>query len=78
MCGRAYSTITEEELEMRYSWERLKRNPLGLKPNYNLSPTQMAPIVFAARREDLYRNDAVGFSPALGERREVGGEVFSD
>lgn len=46
MCGRAYSTITEEELEMRYSWERLKRDPLGLKSNYNLSPTQMAPIVF--------------------------------
>lgn len=46
MCGRAYSTYTDEELEARYLTERLKRNPLkGLKPNFNLAPTQTAPIV---------------------------------
>lgn len=45
MCGRAYSTYTEEELALRYGWEKAKRSPLGLKPNYNLSPTQLAPVV---------------------------------
>jgi putative SOS response-associated peptidase YedK len=45
MCGRAYSTYTEDELHVRYIHEKSKRNPLGLKPNYNLSPTQTAPVV---------------------------------
>jgi putative SOS response-associated peptidase YedK len=53
MCGRAYSTYTEEELYFRYLNDKRKRQPLGdekegsrLKPNYNLCPTQLAPVVF--------------------------------
>jgi putative SOS response-associated peptidase YedK len=47
MCGRAYSTYTDEELELRYLNERRKRRPLaGLEPNFNLAPTQLAPVVF--------------------------------
>ncbi len=46
MCGRAYITYTEDELAARYLNEKRKRQPLiGLKPNYNLSPTQLAPVV---------------------------------
>jgi len=46
MCGRAYSTYTDEELELRYLNEKRKHRPLaGLKPNYNLAPTQVAPVV---------------------------------
>lgn len=45
MCGRAYQTYTEDELYARYINERAKRNPLGLKPNYNLAPTQLSPVV---------------------------------
>ena len=44
MCGRAYETYTEEELSFQY----LNRRPLrleGLRPNYNLAPTQRSPIV---------------------------------
>ena len=45
MCGRAYSTYTEDELYARYINERAKRNPLGLKPNYNMAPTHKVPVV---------------------------------
>lgn len=45
MCGRAYETYTDEELHLRYITDRSKKKPLGLKPNYNLSPTQFSPIV---------------------------------
>jgi putative SOS response-associated peptidase YedK len=45
MCGRAYSTYTEDELYARYQNERTKRNPLGLKPNFNMAPTHQVPVV---------------------------------
>lgn len=45
MCGRAYETYTEDELYFRYLNERAKRHPLGIKPNYNLAPTQSSPVV---------------------------------
>jgi len=45
MCGRAYETYTEDELYVRYLNEKAKRNPLGLKPNFNFSPTQLSPVV---------------------------------
>ena len=44
MCGRAYSTYTDDEISFHY----LNRRPVKfgpLKPNYNFSPTQTAPIV---------------------------------
>ena len=48
MCGRAYSTYTDEELLFHY----LNRKPvtgkdLPFKPNFNMSPTHDAPIVRA-------------------------------
>lgn len=45
MCGRAYETYTEDELFVRYLNEKAKRDPLGLKPNFNLSPTQLSPVI---------------------------------
>ncbi|MBU6375100.1 MAG: SOS response-associated peptidase [Bdellovibrionales bacterium] len=45
MCGRAYETYTEDELYLRYLNEGAKRAPLGFKPNYNLAPTQLSPVV---------------------------------
>lgn len=46
MCGRAYSTYTEEELEARYLTKKRQKRPLeGLLPNYNVSPTQTLPVI---------------------------------
>jgi putative SOS response-associated peptidase YedK len=47
MCGRSYSTYTEDELEARYDTDRRKRHPLleGLQPNYNCAPTHLAPVI---------------------------------
>jgi putative SOS response-associated peptidase YedK len=46
MCGRAYSTYTDDEISFQY----LNRRPLKfgpLKPNYNMSPTHHVPVVRA-------------------------------
>jgi putative SOS response-associated peptidase YedK len=65
MCGRAYETYTDEELELRYFNEKRKRNPLGsLKPNFNLAPTQLSPVVLFRDGElqlDLFRWGLVPF-----------------
>lgn len=45
MCGRAYETYSEEELYVRYLNEKFKRNPLGIKNNFNFAPTQMSPVL---------------------------------
>jgi putative SOS response-associated peptidase YedK len=58
MCGRAYETYTDEELHIRYINQKSKRNPLGFKPNYNLAPTQLSPIVWVEdgdRKIDLFQ-----------------------
>jgi len=46
MCGRAYSTFTDEELEMRYERKRPMTRHGKIVPNYNLSPTQYSPIIY--------------------------------
>jgi putative SOS response-associated peptidase YedK len=55
MCGRAYETYTDDELRMRYVNERWKRNPSWgsqkVTRNYNLSPTQTAPVVLVRDAE---------------------------
>jgi len=51
MCGRAYETYTDEELHLRYLNEKAKRNPLGIKSNFNFCPTQTSPIVLERDNE---------------------------
>ncbi len=59
MCGRAYETYTDEELEMAYFNKKSKRKFFeDRKPNYNLCPTQASPIVLVkdgARTIELMR-----------------------
>ena len=45
MCGRAYATYTDEELALRYLDAAARRQPLGIGPNYNLSPTQQKDVI---------------------------------
>lgn len=45
MCGRAYETYTQEEVYFRYL-NKLPAQPLPIKPNYNLAPSQYSPVVF--------------------------------
>lgn len=46
MCGRAYETYTDEELAIRYLNRRSRKgSPILDRPNYNLAPTQLSPIV---------------------------------
>lgn len=69
MCGRAYETYTDEELELRY----LSGRPihLRLKPNYNLAPTQMSPIVRLRGTElkiEISKWGLVAFKPRPGDK----------
>ncbi len=63
MCGRAYHTYTEEELEARYLNEKSKRNPLGFTKNFNLAPTQEAPIVIQAESAPEIKMARFGLIP---------------
>lgn len=64
MCGRAYHTYTDEELALRYLHERAKRHPLAtLKPNYNLSPTHLSPIVRVEKGERVIKEYRWGLVP---------------
>jgi len=63
MCGRAYETYTDEELVIRYQNERLKRNPLGLIPNYNMSPTHLSPVLFIRNGEKAIERFRWGLIP---------------
>ena len=64
MCGRAYETYTEEELLLRYLGEKRKRNPLGdFKPNFNMCPTQLSPIVLIRDGETTIERMRWGLVP---------------
>lgn len=64
MCGRAYETYTDEELEMRYLNKKPKRGlTLNIKPNYNLSPTQKSPIVLFRDHEVTIEHFRWGLVP---------------
>ena len=57
MCGRAYETYTEEELEMRYQSKKPIKIP-KVRPNYNMCPTHFSPIVLerdGTRTIELFR-----------------------
>ncbi len=49
MCGRAYHTYSDEELFFKYlkrGWNfPIEKSTLEIKPNYNLCPSQVTPIV---------------------------------
>jgi len=69
MCGRAYETYTDDELELRYFAKR-KLN-LALTPNFNLAPTQMSPIIRMREGEvaiELSKWGLIAFKPKPGEK----------
>lgn len=59
MCGRAYETYTDEELEMRYLNKKVRLPTLkDFKCNYNMAPTQTSPVVLVQNEKrtiDLFR-----------------------
>jgi putative SOS response-associated peptidase YedK len=62
MCGRAYQTYTDEELEIRY----LNRKPFKfpwLQKNYNLAPTQLSPVVLMKEGERTIEPFRFGLVP---------------
>ena len=62
MCGRAYSTYTDDEISFLY----LNRRPMKLgplKPNYNMSPTHHVPIVRAVERVPAIEEMQCGLIP---------------
>lgn len=70
MCGRAYETYSQEELEMRYLNDSSKRRPLRLSKNYNMAPTQMSPIVLEVDGERHIEMMRWGLIPSWAKRKE--------
>lgn len=68
MCGRDYSTYTDEEIEMRYlnrkwPWLTLSEIP-DFRPNYNMSPTQEGLVLNVENRWLGLRKMRWGLIPA--------------
>ena len=77
MCGRAYSTVTQEELSYRY----LNKRPLkldGWRETFNLAPTQPLPVVFqdqeGERQIELFR---WGLVPTWAKDRKIGSSLIN-
>lgn len=71
MCGRKYSTYSEEELHLRYLNHR--QIELGLMPNFNFCPTQSGPVVRMVDGElriDIFR---WGLVPSWAKDEKAGG-----
>jgi putative SOS response-associated peptidase YedK len=64
MCGRAYETYTAEELDLRYMNQRIRRKPFAITPNWNLAPTQLAPVLFINNGERVFAMMRFGLVPA--------------
>lgn len=67
MCGRAYQTYSDEELALRYLNQALRRRPLGelmSRSNYNLSPTQLSPVVLIEDGATVIKPHRWGLVPA--------------
>jgi putative SOS response-associated peptidase YedK len=72
MCGRAYRTFTDEELEIRYQSRRPAH--LRIDPNWNFSPTQISPIVRVHDGERWVETSKWGiqpFRPRAGDKRPL-------
>jgi putative SOS response-associated peptidase YedK len=73
MCGRAYSTYTDEELEARYWSKRDAERVVKIRKNWNLCPTQIAPIV---RKSESGQLELVemrwGLIPSWAKDKKIG------
>lgn len=69
MCGRAYSTYSEEELRFRYlnrkpwPWKIHQEIP-GIRPNYNICPTHVVLVLSVDENQLSFRPMRWGLVPA--------------
>lgn len=76
MCGRAYSTYTDEELQDRYQNKKPLTIP-SFKPNFNLSPSQNALVLFMSgdkRQLELFR---WGLIPSWAKDTKIGYKMIN-
>lgn len=74
MCGRAYQTFTEEELELRYlNKVRQERPRLGFLPSYNLAPTQQSPIILVRDHQTSIGSMRFGLIPSWSKSLKEAG-----
>ncbi len=77
MCGRAYSTVTEEELATRYLNKKPVKFPV-LKPNYNISPTQEVLVLREdARGKRTFRHLRWGLIPFWAKDIKIGYKMIN-
>lgn len=79
MCGRAYATYTDDEIEMRYFRSGKRRNPLPpLTQSFNLAPSQSGLVIRQfpdeSRSADLLR---WGLVPAWAKDEKIGYKMIN-
>ena len=82
MCGRAYSTYTDEELQFRYFSKRPKQLPAlpdssGLKPNFNMCPTHDTPAIITKDGERTLTMLRWGLVPHWADDLKVGYKMIN-
>lgn len=76
MCGRAYSTFTDDELALRYESKKPVKIP-ELKPNFNMSPTHEVLVV--RNNDDQLAFDFLrwGLIPAWAKEASIGYKMIN-
>lgn len=76
MCGRAYSTFTDDELALRYENKKPVKLP-ELKPNYNMAPTHEVLIV--RNRDEQLSFDFLrwGLIPSWAKEASIGYKMIN-
>jgi putative SOS response-associated peptidase YedK len=76
MCGRAYSTYTEEELFLRYLSGRPVKIPV-LKPRYNIAPSQDVVILRQVENQKQFDLFKWGLIPFWAKDTKVGYKMIN-
>lgn len=68
MCGRAYSTYSDEELYFRYlnrkTWPWVLGDKISTTANYNMCPTQLGPVLSVNEEKLEFRKMRWGLVPS--------------
>jgi putative SOS response-associated peptidase YedK len=76
MCGRAYSTFTDEELALRYLGKKGVKFP-RLRPNYNMSPSHEVPVVKVVDGERSIELHRWGLVPFWAKDIKIGYKMIN-
>ena len=76
MCGRAYSTFTEEEIRLRYLGKKKVKIP-ALSPNFNMSPSHDVLVLLMEEGEPQFELFRWGLVPFWAKDIKIGYKMIN-